>query len=64
MLSRVNPMAKRRFFVKIMIFPHSTVKRVKKYPFDLFFADLAPTVADEVVLRAVGQKLAAHLPPK
>ena len=27
------------------------VKRVKKYPFDQFFADPAPTVADEVVLR-------------
>ena len=50
--SRVHPMAKQRFFVKIMIFPHSTVKRVKKYSFDQFFADLAPTVADEVVLRA------------
>ena len=51
-LSRVNPLAKRRFFVKIISFSHRAVKRVKKYPFDQFFADLAPTVADELVLRA------------
>ena len=43
-------MAKQRFFVKIISFPHQTVKRVKKYPFDQFFADLAPTVPDEIIL--------------
>ena len=43
-------MAKRRFFIKIMNFPHRTVNRVKKYPFDHFFADLAPTVNDTLIV--------------
>ena len=47
-----QPHGKTEIFRKIMSFPHRAVKRVKKYPFDQFFADITPTVADEVVLRA------------
>ena len=59
-----QPHGKTEILHKTMIFPHRPVKRVKKYLFNPFLADLAPTVADELVLRATCQEPAAHLPPK
>ena len=59
-----QPRGKTEIFRKNYKFSTLNGQKDEKIPFWPIFADLAPTVADEVVLRAAWQKLAAHLPPK